>query len=500
MKLLFYILPIVLFIGCKKDCLEKDKCSPSTHESSYLIEQETPVCTGTAYYIDAQDGKKKNDGKSPDNAFKSVEQLIGIVLKPGDHVLLKRGQYHFGELTIEHSGTETNPIYVAAYGSGTMPLLKSNKNRDEHTISILNANYVSVQNLNIQGGTFALFIAGSDFTRIEGCRIGEMSHAGIRATGKYSKTDGSDFGILRYCLIYSGISGKTGDKQSTDGIQLMDGASNWHVYDNEFKAWAHSAVSIKQIYNSFENNNNIIENNLFECGDIDYMRAFDFTGSDLLVQNNVFQRNLILNQTVTSHLHGNDNTVAYNLFLDLKSTNASDQPWAIDFHVFIGNTGGHKRKDHVCYNNKIYNNLFYNWQDGSGIRILNSKSGTSQIVHNNEIVNNMFYNVGKALEIDSEPTTITITNNLFYNETSTNVAVWEGVNYSLENFELLIGENDFTILDNISDNPLLVDPLSGYFMLTSFSPAINTGKLVGFTQDYLGNEISGLPEIGALEY
>ena len=502
----YHCISVIVFIllsvqvSCKKDCLEKEKCTPSKFSSTYLIEQSAPISNGTVYYIDSEDGKKSNDGKSMDNAFKQIKQLENIEFKAGDQILFKRGQYHFGDLKIEQSGTETDRIYIADYGTGDLPLIKSEDKKDGKTIYLFNANYITIQNLNIQGGLLSILLDGADHAIIQGCRFGEESESGMRATGRYSETTGSNYGIVRHCLIYSGLEGEFGDLQGTDGIQLMDGASNWHIYKNEFKAWAHSAMNIKPIYTALNSSNNLIEANFFDCSDIDYMRALDITGPENRASKNLFQKNIIKNQTVTSHLHGNDNTVAYNLFIGLKTTSASSQPWAIDFHVFTGNSGGVDRNDYVCFDNKVYNNVFYGYQDGVGIRALNSKNGTTNFVHDNEIINNIFYNVGNALEIDEEPTGLIITHNLFYSESLSTVFIFKNLTYNLTDFTSLSGTDEFLIENNLELDPLCVNPSSGDFALKNGSPAIDAGLDVGISSDFNSKMIVGHPDIGAFEY
>ena len=49
-------------------------------------------------------------------------------------------------------------------------------------------------------------------------------------------------------------------------------------------------------------------------------------------------------------------------------------------------------------------------------------------------------------------------------------------------------------------DPLFTSPTTGGFTLQATSPCINAGMDVGLTQDYAGNPIVGLPDIGAYEY
>jgi hypothetical protein len=331
--------------------------------------------------------------------------------------------------------------------------------------------------------------------------IGERSHAGILATGKYTDGDGSDFGVLKNSLIYSGLSGDLGDGQSTDGINLNDGASNWHIHHNEFKAWAHSAVSIKQIANLKENNNNLVEDNYFYCGDIDYMRALDISGGDHLCENNVFQRNIVRDQSVTSHVHGNSNLVANNLMLGLTLSDATEQPWAFDFYCIINSPGNPERDQLVCYDNKIVNNLIYNFATGQGIRALKSKNSAAFEVHDNLVANNIFYNVQTAFQTEMEVSSTTFSNNIIYNPSSGIEFIYDYVSYtSIADFEGLSGTYENVFLNNINANPLFTNSGTENFHLLMDSPAINVGIDVGLTTDFDQNAISGLPDIGAFEF
>lgn len=505
MKQLIFILFIgSLFTACKKDCLEKNKCELSDYVSDHLIQADAPLTSGVVYFVDATNGKKNNDGKSEDSAFESIAQINELALNPGDQVLFKRGQIHYGILRIESSGTADENIYLSDYGSGHLPVIKSadgSSSSNESTVYLTLANHVTFQNLNIQGGIFAISLSNSDYVTINGCRIGERSHAGILATGKYSDGNGSDFGVLKNSLIYSGLSGDLGDGQSTDGINLTDGASNWFIHHNEFKAWAHSAVSIKQIANLKENNNNLIADNYFYCGDIDYMRALDISGGDHLCENNIFQRNIVRDQSVTSHVHGNSNLVANNLMLGLTLSDATEQPWAFDFYCIINKSGNPERDQLVCYDNKIVNNLIYNFATGQGIRALKSKNSAAFQVHDNLVANNIFYNVQTAFQTDNEVQATTFSNNIIWNPSSGIEFIYDYVSYStLVDFEAFSGESDNIFLDNISTNPLFTNPAIENFQLLMASPAIDAGIDVGLLTDYNQNSISGLPDIGPFEY
>jgi len=213
-----------------------------------------------------------------------------------------------------------------------------------------------------------------------------------------------------------------------------------------------------------------------------------------LCADNIVQKNIIKNQTVTSHFHGNNNLLAYNMFLGLQISSATEQHWAVDFHVITNQLGMPQRDKLVCYDNKVYNNLFYNYTEGTGIRLLTAKDGASYIVHDNKIINNIFYNVGNAIEMDEEPESTIISNNIFYNSNSNIQLFYNGTNYSLVNFESL----SVNYINNLELNPSFSN--NSDFNLNSASPAIDAGLNVGLTTDFNNNLLNNAPDIGAVEY
>lgn len=79
------------------------------------------VANATTYYLDAVAGSDDNSGTTQAQAWRSLSKIKKAGLKPGDSVLLKRGQIFRGELEIRDSGTNAEPITVGAYGTGVKP-------------------------------------------------------------------------------------------------------------------------------------------------------------------------------------------------------------------------------------------------------------------------------------------------------------------------------------------------------------------------------------------
>lgn len=110
-------------------------------------------CTTTeakynAYYLDAQNGNDANNGKSPETAWKSFQNLKQAKLNPGDQVLLKRGSVFHEILEISAQGTAEERITVDAYGEGEKPSIVGNEN-SVYAARILNSDYLTFQNIEI---------------------------------------------------------------------------------------------------------------------------------------------------------------------------------------------------------------------------------------------------------------------------------------------------------------------------------------------------------------
>ena len=70
----------------------------------------------TVYYF-SNNGSDTNNGKSPEQAWESLERLSDINLNPGDYVLFERGGYFRGSFS-----TKTGVTY-SAYGVGEKPII-----------------------------------------------------------------------------------------------------------------------------------------------------------------------------------------------------------------------------------------------------------------------------------------------------------------------------------------------------------------------------------------
>jgi len=77
----------------------------------------------TNYYV-SESGNDSNSGKNPKKAFKTMDRLNQLTLKPGDKVLFRKGDVFVGELVLHANGKKGKPIVIGSYGEGNVkPLI-----------------------------------------------------------------------------------------------------------------------------------------------------------------------------------------------------------------------------------------------------------------------------------------------------------------------------------------------------------------------------------------
>lgn len=153
---------------------------------------------GTTYYLDADVGKTDGDGRSPANAFDSLEDINSMTFQPGDHILIKAGTQYTGTLWPKGSGCEGYPIVIDMYGEGDKPLIDGNgayfmpqvkdwqgpftgTNGDQigAAVYLYNQEYIEINNLEVknQGDNVNRDRSG---IRVEGYDFGVIDHIYIR--------------------------------------------------------------------------------------------------------------------------------------------------------------------------------------------------------------------------------------------------------------------------------------------------------------------------------
>jgi hypothetical protein len=161
--------------------------SPNT--GARLATSGTPAPTGSGhtYYVDAVGGSDANDGLSAGTPWRTLGPVTTATLAPGDVVAFKRGQTWTGSATVDESGTSSNRITIAAYGTGSPPVLS---NPGGWYMLKLNGQYLSVTQLKFQDG---VVFDNSDGTGISGPKYEQSGAIATTASATHAEIYDNEF-------------------------------------------------------------------------------------------------------------------------------------------------------------------------------------------------------------------------------------------------------------------------------------------------------------------
>jgi parallel beta-helix repeat protein len=83
------------------------------------------IANASNYYLSSSLGNYLNDGKKPESAWQSLNQLSLVLntLLPGDSVLFRCDDTFSGQLILSKSGNASKVIYFGSYGNGRKPII-----------------------------------------------------------------------------------------------------------------------------------------------------------------------------------------------------------------------------------------------------------------------------------------------------------------------------------------------------------------------------------------
>jgi hypothetical protein len=112
------------------------------------------------YFVDCGSHAPKNDGRSADSPWKTLEKINGHTFAAGDQVRFKRGSVCHGILWPKGSGSDSAPIRLTAYGTGGRPKIVAESANDA-TLKLFNQEYWNIDSLDISGANkFGIFVTG----------------------------------------------------------------------------------------------------------------------------------------------------------------------------------------------------------------------------------------------------------------------------------------------------------------------------------------------------
>jgi hypothetical protein len=478
-----------------------------------IISQLAGVATSAnaaTYYVDTSTSASDSNPGTEARPWRSVGKVNGYSFYPGDRVLFRAGKrWTNTTLQITRSGTGSARITYGAYGSGARPVIS--RSSDSGTACrIENADYVTLQGLDIQRGNVTVVIYGSDHVIIDDCALGYGSRGHGVKVGKDQSTDPSSSSSYLEIKNSDIIRSDNGtdypqDKSWGDGVALISGAQHCDIHHNFFKNWMHAAVIVETVRGGYRptaynkvHHNTMTAPDSYYCRGVSLSHAPDTPG-DSLVYNKIY-RNTIINTNQMNQIHGHYNSFFYNIVSNLHAKGGRVNDHGIALFASIKDVPLLEGKaPQVSRYNKVYNNVFHNigrygvfvyGQNGYG-----EKKG-------NEIVNNISINAARGLYINNHSSVKdnTYRNNLVFNTSSSHV-YYRGYSMTIDQFNRSDQAGD-VISDNLYGNPLFVDIDRLDFHIQDGSPVINSGLNVTFPDDVddIPAVIGSARDIGVHEY
>jgi hypothetical protein len=465
----------------------------STHAANVYIDPDCPTpgngSTGTC----------NNDGNDP------LATSYGISWNASNDYYWKCDTVDEVDYLIVTSidGTDPNRVVMGAYYiatgsevigvSGAKPIIRNN-GIDDVLFALNTSDYWTIENLQFEKGHRTMFISdGSDNIIIRNNVIG----AGSAFEGLFTRGDnGEIYGnvidpeILTYgqkpgCYAQYGTPGPYEVLNDGLGLNYADGNI---IYDNEINDWGHSNIGLS--YSS----NNLIYKNKVDGANTLYTRGFAI---NLSGTGNKIYFNHFSNMPVRSQISAAQNEVMYNLFDKTRDGTSglagSDCYYDVagsPIHLTIGGYSKHTDPaSDETFENKIYNNVFYDSVATTFAPITMYNNPGDHNVYDNEIYNNIIhtfatYGIYIATNVNGILDNV-FRNNSIYASGLTNTIYYRGSAMSVITWNISQSNGDF-VEANRYLNPRFGNPASGDFTIRMSSDAAYNGINEGDEATSLG--------------
>jgi len=387
------------------------------------------------FYVDSANGSDNNVGTNSEQAWQTLDKVSSWVFKPGDQILLKKGQIFHGSISLDEkdTGTDELPVHVGTYGGidFSEPIIESGSG---FAIKLQNCANVSISGIVLKGAgrktgntTSGLTVDQCSTIAIDSIQVSGYQHSGIdvlssenvsishvkafengrtgiRAGG--DRAEGShDFPSKNIYIGYSDTYDNAGDPMVTDNhsgsgiiVNLTDSAVIEYctAYNNGWDMprkgngpvgiWAHDANNVTIQYCISYNNE--APHGAWDGG------GFDFDGG---MTNSVMQYNYSYD----------NNGVGYGLF-QYEGTTVWENN-IIRFNISYNDGDGREfagiyiwtaepEKD-LLRNCRIYNNVIVN-ELGNALKYAMSDEGKASNPPRFEFYNNVFISRDEPLSGD----------------------------------------------------------------------------------------------------
>ncbi|MGB3849165.1 MAG: PA14 domain-containing protein [Tunicatimonas sp.] len=436
------------------------------------------------YYV-SRSGSSGNSGTSSSKPT-SFSQAISKA-GAGDYILLRKGETYTSPLNIKSKkGTESRPITIGTYGSGSKPIITGSTT----PIEIRDSHYIHV--------------VGVESKPSSGSRV-----AGVRILG-----------TSRYCTVRSLTV--VGPKKHSDGTGIGSGIS-YSSADGKGRFPYHSTVMHSTVSRfkdgiygyRIKGGGKIRFNKVSYCA-VDGIRAFDGDTDGIIIGHNEITK---FSDDGVDLFNGSEVIVEYNEIHDpisprsgganngIKGGGASGSTASRDiiiryntvYNIYRRRGSPNGITTNGATSGEIYGNLCYNIDDNA-IEITASKTNKSWKVYNNTAISSK----GSALIVAPKNPSVSAYNNILKGAIS-DVRV-NGSSRVVGKNNILVnnrkagnysGQKDFS--SNTSS--LFRDQGKKDFRLKESSPAINKGTYVNdYEKDILGRRISSSHDIGCYEF
>ncbi len=297
---------------------------------------------GETYYVatTGTDGPGCGTVAAPCRTIQYAADLVSA----GDTVLIDPGTYA-GGITVETTGTETEPITFRADG-GTVIINGSAGNPWNDAFVITEVEYILLDGLTIQNsGDDGVFIAESDHVTVRNCTFANNTNRGIF-------TGFSDYTTIENCESYGAVEehgiyiSNSSDYPIIRGNHIHDNYANGLHMNGDPSMGGDGIISYALV------EDNVIYDNGTGGGSGINMASV----SDSIVRNNLLYDNHASGISIyQSHEVGSQN----NRVLNNTILMAADGRWAINIpEAYSGTPNSH---------NQVFNNILYNYHPWRGV-------------------------------------------------------------------------------------------------------------------------------------
>jgi hypothetical protein len=500
---------------------------------------------GATYHV-SSGGSDKNDGLSERTAWRTLGQVNGTRLKPGDAVLLKRGDTFTGTLEPQGSGSAKAPIRLGAYGSGSRPVISAGSHRQ--AVRLFNQEYWEISDIETTGGTrFGIYVGGDLKERtLRHIYITDVSVHDVRTKEKPQY----DAGLI--------VVMPSGDRMIFDDVRIRNATAfdtnQWwgiHVGWNDQHGYPSPGypqstrieitnctvhhcggdpITVASCDGAVLERNLAYEGGLAPEGSVSQMYTpvaiWSWASSNVVVQ---------FNEVYGMHTYGSNGadggafdvdwgsknvTIQYNYAHDNEGYGAAifagkghvTSNTIIRFNIFSNNdrrSGGSSGEITVYGDDakgtafdgiQIYNNTFYRVpsSDAAAMYVVNlSRSGSRPFLFEN----NLIYSEGPMMI--NLPAGFSSDHNLFWSSKTPIAVSWQyrGTTYaSLAEYSKATGQDVHSLVAAPRVNSPTYHEIGApetQFRLERGSPAFGSGKAVADmgTRDFFGNKVDGLGSI-----